>query len=114
MRSHTYYVYIATNRQGTLYTGVTNDVDQRMKQHREGASQFTQHYRIGKLIYVEITDDVWAALNREKQIKGWTRARKLALIRTLNPSFRDMTSAGYYWRHIVEAHRARASALGER
>lgn len=105
MREHSYYVYITTNRRGTLYTGITNDVDKRMHQHRKGESQFTSGYRIGKLIYVEVTNDVYAAIAREKQIKGWTRAKKLALIRTLNPSFRDLTSAAYYWRHIVQAHR---------
>lgn len=114
MRSRNYYVYIATNRRGTLYTGVSNNVDRRMRQHREGASQFTQQYRIGKLIYVEHTEYVWEALNREKQIKGWTRAKKLVLIRSLNPSLRDMSSAGYYWRHVVEAHRAKALGLEER
>lgn len=105
MREHNYYVYIATNRQGTLYTGVTNDVDQRIQQHRRGESQFTSGYRIGKLVYVEITNDIRAAIAQEKQIKGWTRAKKITLIRALNPSFRDLTSAGYYWKHIVQANR---------
>lgn len=106
MRSRRYYVYIATNRRGTLYTGVTNDIEKRLYQHRSRSSQFTSAYRIGKLIYVEVTNDVWEALRREKQIKGWTRAKKLALIRAANPSLRDLSVAGYYWRHEVDASRA--------
>lgn len=51
MRSRRYYVYIATNRRGTLYTGVTNDIEKRLYQHRSRSSQFTSAYRIGKLIY---------------------------------------------------------------
>ena len=107
MDARSYYVYIATNRRGTLYTGVTNDVEKRIRQHREGTSEFTAQYRIGKLVYVEVTDDVWAALEREKQIKGWTRDKKLALIRSTNSAFRDLSVAGYCWRRGVEASRAR-------
>jgi putative endonuclease len=112
MGTRTYYVYIATNRCGTLYVGVTNDVEKRMRQHREGTSEFTAQFRIGKLVYVEVTDDVWAALAREKQIKGWTRAKKLALIRTTNPAMRDLSAAGYYWRHGVEVSKTKESAPG--
>ena len=76
-----YYVYILTNQSGTLYTGVTNNLTRRMEEHKQGiASQFTAKYRITRLVYVEDTQDVNAALAREKQIKGWTRAKKLALI----------------------------------
>lgn len=114
MRTRSYHVYIATNRRGTLYVGVTNDVEKRMRQHREGTSEFTMHYRIGKLIYVEVTDDVWAALEREKQIKGWTREKKLALIRVVNPAMRDLSADGYYWRHRVEENRAKVSSQGPR
>jgi putative endonuclease len=90
MRSHQYYVYIATNRRGTLYTGMTNDIERRFAEHRAGSSVFTARYRIGKLVFVEVTSDVWSAIAREKQIKGWTRARKLALIRSVNPAMRDL------------------------
>jgi putative endonuclease len=83
-----------------------------MRQHREAASEFTAHYRIGKLVYVEMTNDVWAALEREKQIKGWTRAKKLALIRSLNPALRDLSAAGYNWRNGVVGRQAEASILG--
>jgi putative endonuclease len=86
MREHQYYVYILTNRRGTLYTGVTNDLERRLTEHRAGKCGFTARYRIGKLIYFETTDDVWAAIGREKQIKGWLREKKFALIRTLKPT----------------------------
>ncbi|MEX1158469.1 MAG: GIY-YIG nuclease family protein [Thermomicrobiales bacterium] len=103
-RTHEYYVYIATNRQGTLYTGVTNDPERRIGQHRSGQSQFTAAYRIGKLIYAEVTDDVWAAIQREKQIKGWTREKKLALIRTVNPAMKD-------WLYLGKGRRMRRAPL---
>jgi putative endonuclease len=100
-----YYVYIATNRQGTLYTGMTNDVESRINQHRHGLSAFTSRYRIGKLIYAEVTEDLQAARERERQIKGWTRAKKLALIRTLNPAMRDLSAAGGKWWRLVRKRR---------
>ncbi|MEX1158471.1 MAG: GIY-YIG nuclease family protein [Thermomicrobiales bacterium] len=90
MRSHQYYVYIATNRRGTLYTGVSNDCERRMAEHSTATSGFTARYRINRLVYVEWTTDVWSAIEREKQIKGWTRERKLALIRRMNPALREL------------------------
>ena len=88
-----YYVYIMTNQSGTLYTGVTNNLTRRMDEHKHGvASQFTAKYRIRRLVYVEETQDVHAALAREKQIKGWTRAKKLALIEGANPEWKDMSA----------------------
>jgi putative endonuclease len=84
---------------------MTNDLDARMDQHRRGMSKFTQRYRIGKLLYSEAMYYVCDAYERERQIKGWTRAKKLALIRTLNPQMRDLSVAGYYWRQLVEQHR---------
>jgi putative endonuclease len=90
MRLREYYVYVLTNRSGTLYTGVTNSLYYRVRQHRSGKSAFTAKYRIGKLIYAEICPDAYSAIAREKQIKGWSREKKMALIRTLNPAFRDL------------------------
>jgi Predicted endonuclease containing a URI domain len=91
MREHQYYVYILTNRRGTLYTGVTNNLERRLAEHRAGRCGFTSRYRIGKLIYFETTDEVWATIGREKQIKGWLREKKFALILTLNPRLRDLS-----------------------
>ena len=90
MTARQYYVYIATNRHGTLYTGFTNDIEGRMWQHRTGQSEFTAKYRIGKLLFVETFASVNDARDAEKRIKGWTHARKLDLIRTQNPAFRDL------------------------
>ena len=86
-----YFVYIATNRSGTLYTGVTNDLERRMGEHRLGiGSKFTKKYRNGKLVFFEETDYVHIAPTREIEIKGWRRDRKLALIETMNPKWRDL------------------------
>ena len=87
----TYFVYIMTNRSGTLYVGVTNDLMQRVAQHRTGETPgFTSAYRIDRLVYYERTSDVWVALNREKEIKGWSRRKKLSLIAEMNPTWRDL------------------------
>ncbi len=89
-----YYVYIMTNQSGTLYTGVTNDLARRIYEHKQGkGSQFTSRYRITKLLYFEETRDIHAALAREKQIKGWTRAKKLELIGIDNPKWDDLSAA---------------------
>jgi putative endonuclease len=90
MTEHQYYVYIATNRSGTLYTGMTGDLECRLAQHREGLSPFTAKYRIGRLLYFEVAVDRYTALEREWQIKRWNRAKKLALIRSVNPRLRDL------------------------
>ena len=87
-----YYVYIMTNRSGTLYVGMTNDIFRRVQEHKEGrGSKFTSKYRINRLVYYESTNDVWAAIAREKQIKGWLRAKKIALIESVNPEWRDLS-----------------------
>jgi putative endonuclease len=91
MRTTQHYVYIATNRSGTLYTGMTGDLECRLAQHREGLSPFTAKYRIGRLLYFEVAVDRYTALEREWQIKRWNRAKKLALIRSVNPRLRDLS-----------------------
>lgn len=96
MRS--YYVYMMTNRSGTLYTGITNNLPRRVWEHRQGLGGFTAKYRLVKLVCYEATEDVWAAIRREKQIKGWTRARKLALIRETNPAMKDLAPELFGWR----------------
>lgn len=88
-----YYVYIMTNKSKTLYTGVTNDLTRRVFEHQQGiGGQFTKKYRIIRLVYFEETRDVQAALAREKQIKGWVRAKKLQLIETQNPEWKDLSA----------------------
>jgi len=88
-----YYVYIMTNKSGTLYIGVTNDLTRRMYEHKHGiGGKFTTRYRITRLLYFEETRDVHAALAREKQLKGWTRAKKLKLIASDNPQWVDRST----------------------
>ncbi len=88
-----YYVYIlssATNY--SVYIGVTNDLIRRVYEHRHEAdpNSFTAQYQIHKLVYFEETTDIRAALEREKQLKGWRRSKKNALIETMNPQWKDL------------------------
>ena len=87
-----YYVYIMTNKYNTvLYTGVTNDLVRRVYEHKEKLVEgFTKRYNVDKLVYFECTDDVNAAIAREKQIKGGSRRKKVDLINGLNPEWKDM------------------------
>ena len=91
-----YYVYIMTNRSGTLYTGVTNDLERRVAEHKGGRLRgFASRYRITRLVHFEETNDVAAALERERQIKGWSRAKKVSLIEDDNPGWKDL-SEGWF------------------
>ena len=86
-------VYILANSEGHLYIGVTSRLRERLWQHRTGATPgYASKHRIHRLVYVEQSTDARAALAREKQLKGWTRQRKLALIRALNPTWKDLGS----------------------
>lgn len=87
-----FYIYILSNDSGTIYTGVTNNLVRRIDEHKRGVVDgFTKRYNIHRLIYFEETTSIYAALEREKQIKGWTRKKKLELIRTTNPTFADLS-----------------------
>ena len=80
-----------TNKSGTLYTGVTNNLERRIYEHRHHLVKgFTNKYNIDKLVYFEETNDIHAAISREKQIKGWLRKKKIALIESLNPGWKDL------------------------
>ena len=87
-----YCVYIMTNKTNTtLYTGVTNNLLRRIMEHRNKSIKgFTSHYNICKLVYYEITHDVQAAIIREKQIKAGSRKKKIDLINSLNPEWKDL------------------------
>jgi putative endonuclease len=88
----TYYVYIMTNKTRTLYTGVTNSLDKRVAEHKlKLLPGFTSQYNITKLAYFEVFGDIRAAITREKQIKGWLRAKKVALIIAGNPAWKDLS-----------------------
>ena len=91
-----YYVYIMTNCRGTLYTGVTNNLERRVYEHKEKLAEgFTKKYNITKLVYFETMGDVRSAIAREKQIKGWLRIKKIALIQSVNQQWKDL-AAGWY------------------
>ena len=85
------YVYMANDRNGTLYPGVTSNLAQRIHQHREGLGEgFTRRYQCKLLVFYETCDRMDEAIVREKQLEGGSRARKLALIETTNPQWRDL------------------------
>ena len=88
-----YYVYILTNKYGTvLYTGVTKDLVRRVYEHKNHMNKdsFTAKYNVTKLVYFEQTTDVKSAIEREKQIKSWSRDRKTSLIFEMNPKWVDL------------------------
>jgi putative endonuclease len=95
-----YFVYIMTNRSKTLYTGVTNSLIRRVREHKEGCgSGFTSKYKLDRLMYYERYEDVHRAIGREKEIKGWLRIKKIALIVSVNPTWKDL-SAEWYPGHV--------------
>jgi putative endonuclease len=87
-----YFVYILSNRRdGTLYVGVTNDLVRRVYEHRDGlVPGFTRRYGVKQLVYFEIYDDPRSAIQREKNLKHWSRAWKIALIEKQNAEWRDL------------------------
>jgi putative endonuclease len=89
----TYYVYILTNRKnGTLYIGVTNDLERRVFEHKNNmVDGFTKKYNIHTLVYYEETGDIQSAIEREKVLKWWNRQWKLCLIESINPEWRDLS-----------------------
>ena len=91
MASRHYYVYIMSNRSKTIYTGVTNNLERRVYQHKSKQIQgFTAKYNLTRLVYYEETANVISAISREKTIKDWLRAKKIALIESVNPSWNDL------------------------
>ncbi len=89
---NSYYVYIITNRCGTLYIGITNNLIRRVYEHKNKLIDgFTKKYNINRLVYFGETSDVYSAIAREKQIKGWIKKKKIELIEKTNPKFRDLS-----------------------
>ncbi len=87
-----YSVYIMTNRSGTLYTGVTGNLVQRVQQHKSHAVEgFTSRYKVDRLVYYENFKYVLQAIAREKEIKGWVRVKKQQLVVSRNPTWRDLS-----------------------
>ena len=87
----TYYVYVMASRSKTLYVGVTNDLERRVMEHKSGASTFTERYNISRLVYYEESAGSLNAIEREKQLKGWLRSKKVALIESANPEWEDLS-----------------------
>ncbi len=92
MNNNYYYVYILTNNNNrVLYTGVTNDLKRRVYEHKEGLVKgFTKKYNVSKLIYFEVSEDIYSAISREKQIKAGSRKKKIELINSMNEDWRDL------------------------
>ena len=91
-----YYVYIMNSPSGTLYTVITNDLKRRIYQHEHHLVEgFTKKYNITCLAYFEETYDVNSAISREKEIKGWRRSKKIALIKSTNPDWSDLAEDWY-------------------
>ncbi|MCL4370414.1 MAG: GIY-YIG nuclease family protein [Chloroflexi bacterium] len=88
-----YYVYIMANVSRSLYVGVTNDLQRRVYEHKQKLSDgFTRKYNLTLLVYFESTPDILAAIAREKQIKGWLRAKKVSMIESVNPKWLDLSA----------------------
>ena len=87
-----YWVYILASRSRVLYIGVTSNLPRRLAQHREGGvNAFTAEYHVHRLVYCEQTGDAQSALKREKQLKGWRRLKKLDLVESVNPDWKDLS-----------------------
>ncbi len=90
-RDHKYWLYIVASLTGTLYVGMTNSIDRRIDEHKDETFKgFASKYACDRLVHWESFDDVRKAIDREKQLKGWRREKKIALIETLNPSWKDL------------------------
>ena len=91
-----YYVYIMSSFSKRLYVGVTHNLQRRTYEHKSKlASGFTKRYNLTWLVYYEATEDVNAAIAREKQIKGWLRSKKVALIESFNPEWDDLSETWF-------------------
>jgi len=97
-----YFVYVVSNRSKTLYVGVTNNLIRRVREHKESrGSEFTTRYKLDRLVYFERFEDVRNAIEREKEIKGWLRIKKIALIVSANPAWADL-SVEWFKHHPFE------------
>jgi putative endonuclease len=89
----TYFVYILTNKSRTLYIGVTNNLCTRVAQHQEKlVPGFTKKYQLNRLVYFEQFNDIVVAIEREKQLKRWSRPKKISLVESVNPGWKDLGS----------------------
>ncbi len=96
MCERTYFTYIVASKSRTLYVGVTGDLRKRIFQHKQKThSGFTARYNCNRLIWFEPSSDVSAAIQREKELKGWTRAKKIVLVEAANPTWEDLSASWY-------------------
>lgn len=87
-----YYVYILANQERTIYTGITNNLERRLWEHRNGHTPgFASEHGCDMVVHIEVFPDVNDAIAREKQIKGWRRSKKIALIEAENPDWQDLS-----------------------
>jgi putative endonuclease len=92
VREHRYATYILASRSHQFYIGVTNNLERRMRQHREHTFEgFTARYNVDRLVWYQIFGDVCDAIAREKQLKGWRREKKIQLIELENPAWQDLS-----------------------
>lgn len=90
-REYNFWVYILSNRSHVLYIGLTNGLSKRVRQHRQGkAGTFTTRYKVTRLVYFEHYQYINNAIAREKELKHWTRAQKIALIESTNPTWEEL------------------------
>ena len=92
MKKKSFYVYILTNKSNkVLYIGITNNSSRRVYEHKQKfVKGFTSKYKVDKLVYCEVFDDPYNAISREKQLKGWLRNKKIELINSFNPLWKDL------------------------
>jgi len=93
MKRHCYFVYIVASKSRVLYIGITNALDRRVWEHKNDLIDgFSKQYRCHRLVYYESFDDVRKAIDREKQLKRWNRAKKVWLIEQMNPTWEDLAA----------------------
>ena len=118
-REYNFYVYILASRSLQLYVGMTNSLERRMQEHRAAQPEsYTARYKIGRLVYFEHTQYVLNAIARETELKGWDRERKLALVRSVNPTWIDLSedwgeSVRRFWRRVEQDTQQNADSLRE-
>ena len=99
-----YFTYIMSSSGGTLYTGVTNNIVNRVLTHKQKQLPgFTQKYNVTRLVYYEVSPSIYSAISREKEIKGWKRAKKITLIQSMNPKWLDLAE-NWFSREDFECH----------
>ena len=104
-----FYVYMMNQSRVVLYTGITNSLVRRVWQHQNGEIEgFTKSYKVNRLVYYECFDDPGNAIAREKEIKGWRRAKKNALVETNNPRWTDLSPM--LFQHFKPSSRASAAS----